>query len=124
MTRRLAWGLLWAQLVLLLLGTQMPGAWRAGIEASLHALFSLSAWAHFVMFVGMAWVTHRHLAWPWHRVLLAALALALLSEGLQFFALDRHPSMLDVGIDMAGAGLGLLAVQAWMRIEGSPSARV
>lgn len=112
MTRRFAWSLLWAQVVLLLVGTHMPGAWRAGIEASLHAPFSLSSWAHFVMFVGMAWVACRNLAWPWHRVLLAAVALALLSEGLQFFALDRYPSVLDVSIDVAGAGLGLLL--AWV----------
>jgi VanZ family protein len=44
-------------------------------------------------------------------VLLVTLALALLSEGLQFFALDRNPSMLDVGTDMAGTGLGLFV--AW-----------
>jgi VanZ family protein len=40
-------------------------------------------------------------------VLLAALALALLTEGLQFFAIDRHPRWLDVGIDMGGALLGV-----------------
>jgi VanZ family protein len=50
------------------------------------------------------------MAWPWHRVLLAALCLALGSEALQFFATDRHPRWVDVGIDMAGAltGLGLV----------------
>ena len=111
MTHRFATRLLFLLVVLLLIGTQMPGAWRAGIEGSLHAPFSLSSWAHFVMFVSMAWVAARQLVWPWHRVLLAALALALCSEGLQFFALDRHPGLLDVGIDMAGAALGLLLVQ-------------
>jgi VanZ family protein len=39
-------------------------------------------------------------------VLLAALCLALGSEALQFFATDRHPRWLDVGIDMAGAVVG------------------
>jgi VanZ family protein len=55
----------------------------------------------------------RPMAWPWHRVLLAALFLALASEALQFFATDRHPRWLDVGIDMAGAvvGLGLVMVR-------------
>ncbi len=100
--------LLLALILLLLVGTQMPGAWRAGIEDSLHAPFSLSSWAHCVMFVSMAWVASQQLVWPWHRVLLAALALALFSEGLQFFALDRRPGLMDVGIDMAGAALGLL----------------
>lgn len=54
------------------------------------------------------------LAWPRPRVLLAALALALLTEGLQFFAIDRHPRLLDVGIDLAGAGLGLAVV--WVAV--------
>jgi VanZ family protein len=45
---------------------------------------------------------------PVARIVLAALA--LLTEGLQFFAIDRHPRWLDVGIDMAGAlaGVGLI----------------
>ena len=41
---------------------------------------------------------------------LAALALALAAEGLQFFAIDLHPSWVDVGIDMAGAGFGMVMV--------------
>jgi hypothetical protein len=53
-----------AQVLLLLVGTQMPGAWRAGIEDSLHAPVGLSVWAHFVMFVGIAWVASMHLLWP------------------------------------------------------------
>lgn len=108
---RLAQGLLLLQLVLLFIGTQMPGAMRAGLEASLHSPWGMSSWAHFLIFLGMAAVAcARPLAWPWHRVLLVALCLALVSEGLQFFAIDRHPRWVDVGIDMAGAltGLGLV----------------
>jgi VanZ family protein len=45
------------------------------------------------------------------RVLLAGLALALLSEGLQFFAMDRHPRWRDVGIDMAGVVLAVVLVK-------------
>jgi VanZ family protein len=59
----------------------------------------------------MAWVAVRYLAWPWRRVLLGCLALALLSEGLQFLAQDRHPGLVDVGIDMAGAVFGLLVAR-------------
>ena len=89
----------------------MPGAWRAGLEAGLHSPWALSSWAHFVLFVGMAALARaRPLAWPLMRVVLAALGLALLSEGLQFFAIDRHPRWLDVGIDMAGALTGMLLV--------------
>ncbi|UUZ76178.1 hypothetical protein LP414_33285 [Polaromonas sp. P1(28)-13] len=44
------------------------------------------------------------------RVVLAALGLALLTEGQQFWAMDRNPRWMDVGIDMAGvlAGVGLI----------------
>lgn len=40
------------------------------------------------------------------------LVLVLLTEGLQFFAIDRHPRLVDVSIALAGAGLGL--VVAWV----------
>jgi VanZ family protein len=109
---RLAQGLLLLQVLLLFIGTQMPGALRAELEASMHSPWGLSSMAHFVVFVGMAAVAYaRPMAWPWHRVLLAALGLALLTEGLQFFATDRHPGWLDVGIDMAGAVVGLVVVR-------------
>lgn len=112
MSRRIAWSLFAVLLLLLLIGTQMPGFWRQSIERSLHAPLSLSSWAHFVVFAGMALVlAMRPLSWPAGRVLLLALVLAILTEGLQFFALDRHPRLRDVGIDMAGTGLGLIL--AW-----------
>lgn len=111
MTQRLAKRLLVIQMVLLLVGTQMSGAWRADITASLHAPSMLSPLAHFVVFGGMAAVAHaRPLAWPYLRVLVMALVLALLTEGLQFFAIDRHPRWLDVGIDLSGALAGLLLI--------------
>jgi len=111
---RFAQSLLVLQVLLLFVGTQMPGALRAGLEASLHSPWGLSSWAHFVIFVGMAAVAFaRPMAWPWGRVLLAALGLALVSEGLQFFAIDRHPRWVDVGIDMTGAVVGLGLVVWW-----------
>jgi hypothetical protein len=110
-TNRLAWRLLLLQVLLLLVGTQMPGVWRASIEHSLHSPWGLSSWAHLFLFAGMAWITAGALAWPWHRLILLALGLALLTEGMQFFALDRHPRWLDVGIDLAGAGLGMLVAR-------------
>lgn len=102
-----------ALLLALLVGTQMPGGWRSAIHQALAPQWSLSSWAHFVMFAAMAALVHaRPLAWSVVRVLAGALALALLTEGLQFFAEDRHPRWLDVGIDMAGAFTGLLSVAA------------
>ena len=101
-------GLLALQLVCLVLGTQMPGAWRDGLQGAMGLSFGLSSWAHFALFGGMAALAAaRPLAWRWQWVLLAALALALSTEGLQFLALDRHPRWLDVGIDMGGALLGI-----------------
>lgn len=56
MTHRLVWGLLALQLSVLLLGTQMPGAWLGSIEHSLNVPFSFSSLAHFVVFFGMSGV--------------------------------------------------------------------
>lgn len=108
MSQQFAGRLLLMLVLLLLLGTQMPGAWRAGVVNSLHAPAVVSSVAHFVLFCAMALLAHvRPLAWPWVRVVLLSLALALITEGLQVFAIDRHPRWLDVGIDMAGAFLGV-----------------
>ena len=108
MSQRLSWWLLGAQLLALLVGTQMPGAWRSGVIEALHAPSILSSLAHLVLFAGMAAVAvAKPLHWSAARIAAVALALAVLTEGLQFFALDRHPQLRDVGIDMAGALLGV-----------------
>jgi len=103
MSPRLAWSLFSLHIVALFVGTQMPNAWRNGVEQSLHVPFSLSSWAHFAVFCGMSLLLlMRPLACPVRWVMLLALVLALLTEALQFFAADRHPRLQDVGIDMAG----------------------
>ena len=108
MTRYLAWRLLGVLLLLLLVGTQMPGAWRNGVIETLHAPSILSSLAHLMLFAGMAAVAvAKPLDWSVLRIATVALTLALLTEGLQFFALDRHPGLQDVGIDMAGVLLGV-----------------
>jgi VanZ family protein len=112
MTSRVARSLLVLQILALLVGTQMPGGWRSQAEHSLHAPSWTSSWAHFLLFAGMALVlVVRPLAWSVPRVLLGALMLALLTEGLQFFAIDRHPRLIDVGIDMAGTLLALAFIK-------------
>ena len=101
--------------LLLLLGMQMPGAWRDQALQSTHLPWQVNPLAHFTAFAAMAWLASAPpLRWPLARVLLGALALALLSEGLQYFAAGRHPTWRDVGIDMAGAALGL-ALARWRR---------
>ena len=99
-------------IVALFVGTQMPNSWRNEVEQSFHAPFSLSSWAHFVVFFGMSLLLLMRpltcLAW---RVVLLALALALLTEALQFFAVDRHPRLRDIGIDMAGTLLAVMIMK-------------
>jgi hypothetical protein len=114
-SRTTAQGMLAVLLLVLIIGTQMPGAWRNGLEQSLHAPFPLSSWAHLVMFASMACLASLPpLAWPLRRVLLVALALGLVTEGLQLLAIDRHAGLDDVAIDMAGTTLGL-ALAGWVR---------
>ncbi len=110
MSLRFARILLGLQLLALFIGTQMSGALRASLEQSVQSPFGLSSLAHFVIFASMACLQClKPLNWSLRRVVLVALFLALLTEGLQFFAFDRHPRWVDVGIDMAGtfSGLGL-----------------
>ena len=108
-TKHVARGLLAALLVLLLLGTLFPGAWRNALEASLHAPFPLAKLAHLLIFIAMAWLVRvPDLSWPVPVVLLAALCLGL----LQLLAVQRDASWRDVGIDVAGACMGLVFAQA------------
>jgi VanZ family protein len=102
-------------LVLLVFGTQMPGAWRDETFRVIHLPWQLTKVAHFVLFAALAGLAHLPLLrWSVWRLLLCAVALALLTEGLQHFAANREPSWSDVGIDMAGAVAGLLLARfAW-----------
>jgi VanZ family protein len=108
-TRKTAGWLLVVLVLLLLAGTQMPGAWRNAIVNGLHHNWGLSSWGHLAMFTCMAFLARiSPLRQSVLRIAMSALALALLTEGLQFFAIDRHPGWGDVAIDLAGAALGLL----------------
>jgi len=109
MSPRLAWSLFSLHILALFVGTQMPNAWRSGVEQTLHVPFSLSSWAHFVVFCGMSLLLMMQpLAYTAKRVVLLTLVLALLTEALQFLAIDRHPRLVDVGIDMAGTVLAVV----------------
>ncbi len=109
LSRKAALALLAVLLVLLLFGTQMPGAWRDEVFRVTHLPWQMTKVAHFVLFAGMACLARvSPLRWSVRRVALAALALAMLSEYLQNFASNRDASWADVGIDMAGVVAGLL----------------
>ncbi|WP_155301242.1 hypothetical protein [Cupriavidus necator] len=123
MRPRLAWCAVGLLVLVLMVGTQIPGLTRDMLERSLHAPFPLSSLAHFLLFVGMAWLlASRPIAWPVARIGAGLLGLALLTEGLQVFAINRHPRWLDVGIDMAGFLVGTL-IAAWVAGRAPRGAR-
>ena len=109
-----------AAIVLLLVGTTMPGSLKAEIEGQLWSAWPWSASAHFVMFAVIAAIpaygTGRW--WP-ARVLALAIGLALLTETLQRFVPGRHPLLRDGLIDLAGTATGLLATFVWARTQTS-----
>ncbi len=108
LSRLAAWLLLAVLLALLVFGTQMPGAWKDETLRVAHLPWWLTKVAHFGLFAGMAGLASAApLHWRVPAVLGAALALGLTTEGLQFWASNRTPTWHDVGIDMAGAVLGL-----------------
>ena len=94
----------------LFVGTLMPGGWRDGVVRSLNPPIDLSITAHVLLFATLALLlpSARPGVMP-ESVLALSLVLAFLTEGLQFFAIDRHPGLVSVGYDMAGASLGLIA---------------
>lgn len=113
LSRKSALVLLAVLLVTLLVGTQIPGAWRSALENSLHAPFPLAKIAHFFMFALIALVASaKPLKWPLAWVLLGALGLGLFTELLQsLVAMDRDGNLRDVAIDVAGAALGILSAR-------------
>jgi len=111
-------------IIALFAGTLMPGPWRYAMEAQIHGPSYFASAAHFVLFCcGSALAIIPPIAWRRVQVLGFALLLALLTEGLQFFAVQRHPRWADVGIDMAGAMAGVLfagmVLQCFVHRSGS-----
>ncbi|MES2424146.1 MAG: VanZ family protein [Pseudomonadota bacterium] len=111
---RLMKAVLLLQVVALFVGTLMPGTARYVLERRVDSALSgpslpLSSLAHLLLFASVAVVLRRRpFNWSVPRIVVATLVLALLSEGLQHFAIDRHPRLVDVGIDMVGTLLGLV----------------
>lgn len=97
-----------AFIVLLFFGTLMPGAWKDAGTRPFGSALPLPALAHVVLFAAIFSTAPLACVWKvkfWH-TLAFALALALLTEGLQFFAIDRHPNLAGVCQDLAGALIG------------------
>ena len=94
--------------VVLFVGTLVPGSWKDAATPPLAMPIDLAVLAHIALFAGICFTIAPAQFWrvrSW-QVLLSGLALALLSEGLQFFAIDRHPNLAGVFQDMVGSVVG------------------
>jgi len=113
MSTQLARVITTALLVALFVGTLMPGAWKDAALDPLHSPLDLAATAHVMLFAAITFMWPFARFWNvarWH-LAVAGLALALLTEGLQFFAIDRHPNLAGVAQDMAGVLAGWLLLR-------------
>jgi hypothetical protein len=102
-----------ALLAALFFGTLMPGGWKDAALDPLHSPLDLAATAHVVLFAAIIFMLPPARLWNvehWQLPPLG-LALALLTEGLQFFAIDRHPNLAGVAQDMLGALVGWLLLR-------------
>jgi len=101
----------------LLFGTLMPGSWKDSATSRFRYGDYLPMLAHIALFAAMSFVTPMTRLWAIRRwqVLGLALGFALLTEGLQFFAIDRHPNLSGVAQDMTGALIGLWLFAAMAR---------
>lgn len=118
MKRGHVWALMLGLVVLLMVGTQMPGGLRDSIERSLHAPIPLSSLAHLVLFTSMSGLlAARPIRWPRQRIGTCMLGLAVITEVLQIFAINRHPRLLDIGIDMAGFAMGMALSGCLARVQ-------
>jgi hypothetical protein len=110
-----------ALISLLFLGTLMPGRWKDAAAAPFESPFDLAVLAHIGMFAVICFMIPIARLWPvklWQLPALG-LGLALLTEGLQFFAIDRHPNLAGVYQDMVGT----LVAFGWHGALGLPVAR-
>lgn len=97
----------------LLVGTLMPGYMRDAMQDSLvPPAVPLSAMGHILCFFLMAGAIRvsalRLKNW---QIAMAAVMLGALTEGMQHFAVERHPRLLDVVYDLSGALLGLFVIR-------------
>ena len=103
----------------LFFGTLMPGSWKAAATPGVRLFVNPAALAHVLLFAAICFVLPLARIWiarPWH-VPALALGLALLTEGLQFFAVDRHPSLAGVAYDLAGGAIGWALARRYQRVR-------
>lgn len=118
MSFRLVVFLFIVNLLILLIGTQIPDLWRNSIEKTIDAPDYFSSLMHFLLFFSMALLLLiRPIALMSWWVFFIMLSLAASTEGLQYFAIDRHPRWLDVGIDMSGMLLAFILLKIFYLID-------
>jgi hypothetical protein len=97
-----------AFITLLFFGTLMPGSWKHSAEHAVGSTLDLASLAHVTLFAVICYLLPLARWWrvqSW-QLFAVGLALALTTEGLQFFAIDRHPNLAGVLQDMAGTTIG------------------
>jgi hypothetical protein len=100
-------------IVLLLVGTTIPGSLKADIEGQLWTGWPWSSTAHFVLFAVIAALpVYGPGRWGAIRALALAAFLAVLTECLQSLVPGRHPMLRDGLIDLAGTAAGLMIAAA------------
>ncbi|MFC5498377.1 hypothetical protein ACFPOE_12605 [Caenimonas terrae] len=108
------WKILSALLIATVLVSKlMPNPWKMAVMDRWHGPIDMSLAAHLLMFALTAFsITHAVTTPRAWKILGSALALSVATEALQFFAIERHPSLQGVVTEMTGAffGWGLAAV--------------
>lgn len=107
--------------VLLFMGTLMPGSLKAEIESHLWSELPWSSLAHFAAFSAIAAlpVYGNGRAGVW-RTFLFAVLLAVTTELLQSLVPGRHPLLRDALIDLAGTTAGLTLRSLWLARTRQP----
>ena len=99
----------------------MPNPWKVAVMNEWRGPIDLSITAHILLFAGTAFSLTHAFATPraW-KVLGSAFALSALTEALQFFAIERHPSLQGVAMDMTGAICGWALAMVHLRLARGP----
>jgi len=119
LTRKLRWALLFVVVLLAVVAVVLPihtlAAWRSDyvwFGRPLLWLDNMSSPAldltHVVLFAGITWALS--VLWPsvvWWRIALPLLALAVVTELVQFWVPGRTPRLDDGLVDMLGVAVGL-----------------
>lgn len=110
MTHKTVWRWIAVLLTVILVGPLAPQSWYSHVLAPFGISMPLIAQksGHVLLFAALAIPVSRLLP---NRGILVVLVLSLMGraiEVLQFFTVDRHPSLVDLGYDDAGINFGML----------------